>query len=100
MYSFHRDEAYWPDAEAFRPERFLSPASEAGSRLAYMPFGEGARACPGAKFASQEVLLALLRLYQRFVFRLTPGQVPLPTKTVFTMVPKNGEVRCTVHKRG
>ena len=40
-----------------------------------MPFGDGARACPGAKFALQETKLALFRMLQHFDLELTEPQV-------------------------
>jgi hypothetical protein len=32
---------------------------------AYMPFGDGARSCVGKRFAWEEALIALIRIYQR-----------------------------------
>jgi hypothetical protein len=46
----------------------------------------------------QEVLIALVRLYQRFTFKLQPGQVPLPLKQTFALIPAQG-LRVRVHKR-
>lgn len=39
-------------------------ATEAQKR-AWMPFGDGIRACVGKRFAWEEALIALLRIYQR-----------------------------------
>lgn len=45
-------EQYWPDPEAFRPERFLSDPKESApyamqDPLAFLPFGLGTRRCLG-----------------------------------------------------
>lgn len=42
---------------------------------AFMPFGDGARACPGAKFALQEAKLALFRMLQHFDLKLKDPEV-------------------------
>lgn len=39
-----RDPEYFPDPEIYRPERFVSAETISD---AYMPFGEGPRACVG-----------------------------------------------------
>ena len=48
----HRREASFPDAGAFRPERFLGAGP---SGYAWIPFGGGIRRCLGASFALLEM---------------------------------------------
>jgi cytochrome P450 len=48
-----RREDLWPDASAFRPERFLE--GPAPDPLTWIPFGGGVRRCAGAPFAEMEM---------------------------------------------
>jgi cytochrome P450 family 135 len=48
-----RREDLWPQAAAFRPERWLEGAQP--DPMAWIPFGGGARRCAGAPFAQMEI---------------------------------------------
>ncbi len=65
----HRDARWFPDPDAFRPERWL-PGAEPPPRGAYMPFGLGPRVCLGQHFAMLELQLSAALVLQRF--RLEP----------------------------
>mmetsp|Transcript_16911 Transcript_16911/g.42333 ORF Transcript_16911/g.42333 Transcript_16911/m.42333 type:complete len:584 (-) Transcript_16911:349-2100(-) len=98
IYSLHRDPALWPRAAEFLPQRHL-PDGVAGADAslrpitphAFMPFGGGARACPGLRFALQEARLALAALLAAFRFELPHGApADLPTRTGITIAPVGG----------
>lgn len=91
-YCYQRDEAYWPAALEFRPERFLPEGSALAPTTddAWTPFGDGARKCIGWRFALNEAKIALIRLHQRFTFELQPGQVPLALRQGLTLSPAKG----------
>ena len=142
-----RDEAYWPAAEEFRPERFLPEGSALAPSLpldhVFTPFGGapgpracvrmptrtacplarhggarkhapppaatkatppqttsggGARLCIGFRFAQEEALITLVRLFQRFTFDLEPGVAPLKMVHRLTLSPADG-VRARVVAR-
>jgi cytochrome P450 len=61
----HRHHAFWTDAAAFDPARFM-PDAPPPPRFAFMPFGAGPRICVGAQFAMAEAVLVLASLIQRF----------------------------------
>ncbi|MGC2695627.1 MAG: cytochrome P450 [Candidatus Angelobacter sp.] len=84
-YITQRHPKWWPDAAAFRPERFAPENSAARPRYAYLPFGAGPRTCIGLNFAMTEILTVLALLVQRFRFTLAidPAQVrPDPSVTL------------------
>jgi hypothetical protein len=48
-----RREDLWPQAAAFRPERWLEGPEP--DRMSWIPFGGGVRRCAGAAFAEMEM---------------------------------------------
>jgi cytochrome P450 len=87
-YVVHRDPRWFPDPEAFRPERWLVDDSSR-PKFAYFPFGGGARVCIGERFAWMEGVLILAALGQRWRLRLEPGH-RVETHARITLRPKHG----------
>jgi cytochrome P450 len=86
----HRDARWFPEPEAFRPERWLDGTTAGLPRFAYLPFGGGPRVCIGERFASMEAVLALATVSQRFRFEMAgPDPVPFPS---ITLRPDGGPV--------
>jgi cytochrome P450 len=56
--AIQHDARLWPEAEEFRPERFLGDGPDA-PRSANIPFGGGPRRCIGAAFATMEMKTVL-----------------------------------------
>ena len=75
-YLLHRHPRFWPDPDAFKPERFASENEAERSRFAYIPFAAGPRHCIGETFALYEMLMHLYKVARRY--RLTY----LPTEPV------------------
>jgi cytochrome P450 len=89
LYGMHRNEAYFPDALSFKPERF-SPENEKNIlKGSYIPFGGGPRVCIGNSFATMEAVLALATLLQHHRFELADGHLVEPAR-LFTLRPKFG----------
>jgi cytochrome P450 family 138 len=64
----HADEAVFPDARRFDPERFLSQPPDPA---AWIPYGGGVRRCIGAAFATMEMRVVLRTLLRDYV--ITPS---------------------------
>ena len=88
QYVIHRDERFWPDAESFRPERWLEEAPDR-PKFAYFPFGGGGRVCIGESFAWAEGVLMLAVMAQRWRLEPVPGH-PVEFNPTITLRPKHG----------
>ncbi len=69
----HRNPRYWDNPEAFDPQRFTPQAVKARPRMAYIPFGAGARMCIGNLMALMELRMMVAMINQRFRLSLVPG---------------------------
>ncbi len=72
-YLIHRDPRWWPAADQFRPERWItSPGSAAPPhpRHAYLPFGSGPTMCLGHRLGSLQLVLAAARLVDSYEIQL------------------------------
>ncbi len=78
----HRHKRLWADPAVFRPDRFLGAEGAAIPRFAYLPFGLGPRVCIGAKFAEQEMTIALALLLARARFDHAGDAPPMPIMRV------------------
>ena len=58
VFEMHHNPEYFPNPDAFRPERFLEAAALGNPdlHLAYTPFGQGPRNCIGYEFTSEYAL--------------------------------------------
>jgi cytochrome P450 len=88
-YANHRQAKYFPEPDAFKPERFTPEFEKSLPKFAYMPFGGGPRVCIGNAFAMMEAQLIVATIAQRYRLELVPNQqvVPLPQ---ITLNPQNG----------
>ncbi len=90
VYSIHHDARWFPDPEAFRPERFAPEHEGEIPEHAYLPFGLGPRACIGRRFALMEGTLVLAELIRRFELQLTDPSFEPELETQLTLHPRNG----------
>jgi cytochrome P450 len=96
----HKDPRWWPDAERFLPERWLTGGSAmdpARPKFSYFPFGAGTRVCIGEQFAWMEGMLGLATFARRWALRLVPGH-PVVPRPIITLRAQHG-MRMIAHAR-
>lgn len=93
----HRDARWFPEPDAFKPERWTPEFEQALPRYAYIPFGGGPRICIGNSFAMMEAPLLLATIAQRYRLTLEPGQTIEP-EALITLRPRYG-IRMRTHAR-
>ncbi|HVZ33650.1 MAG TPA: cytochrome P450, partial [Polyangiaceae bacterium] len=75
----------------FRPERWLPRASE--SLQASIPFGSGARVCPGRALALLEARVALAMLYRNFDVQRVGAATEVGERFAFILEPVGVRVK-------
>jgi cytochrome P450 len=88
-YVTHRHPEFWPDPEAFDPDRFTPERSEGRPRFAWYPFLGGPHQCIGQEFALSEALVAITAVARSFRLTLSSDAVVEP-EPVLTIRPKGG----------
>jgi cytochrome P450 len=90
------DPARFADPLSYRPDRWAA-AAPAGSvqHRAFLPFGAGARVCPGRALATTEMRLVLARLLRRFRLTLDCAPARIAEVNALTMMPDRMPLRLT-----
>ena len=87
-------ELWGPDAEEFKPDRWLAPGQAnsggAKSNYAFLTFLHGPRSCIGQKFAVAELACLLAAFVGRFEFEMTNPNEEIKIKGGITARPENG----------
>jgi cytochrome P450 len=96
IYLAHRRPDVFPDAEQFKPERFLS---QKFSPYEYLPFGGGVRGCIGMAFSMFEMKLVLATIVSRYQLTLTASRPAQPVRRGITLVPSGGVMVRVEHER-
>jgi sterol 14-demethylase len=88
----------FPDAEEFRPERYLDPRFEDTSNpWTWIPFGAGKHRCVGAAFAQMQLKAIFSVLLRRFEFEM--AQPAESYRNDFSKMVIQLEQPCAVHVR-
>ncbi|MEO6195021.1 MAG: cytochrome P450 [Thermoanaerobaculia bacterium] len=89
VYTLHRHPSFWDAPEGFQPERFADERALARPSHAYLPFGNGPRACMGKGFASLEVILTMALIVRDFELSSVPDW-SVEAEPLLTLRPRNG----------
>ena len=88
IHAFHHDEAYFPDPETYKPERFLPENKGSINPYTYMPFGMGPRNCIGMRMALLEMRVILVRMLQKYrLLKCPETRVPIKVKPKTVLCP-------------
>ncbi|KAF9580773.1 hypothetical protein BGW38_002447 [Lunasporangiospora selenospora] len=89
-YVTHRLKEYWgEDSEEFDPDRWGPDRVKEIRPFMFFPFHAGPRICLGQNFAYNQAMNTLIRLMQRYTWRVVEGFVPRPESDI-TMFSRNG----------
>jgi cytochrome P450 family 135 len=83
-----RREDLWPQAGAFRPERWLE-GEPAPNPMSWIPFGGGVRRCAGAPFAEME-MREVLRAAGALTIRPTRPEPERARRSALVVTPQRG----------
>ncbi len=89
IYMTQHDPRWFPEPEAFHPERFAAGAEAQLPRTAYLPFGAGPRVCIGKSFAMMEAKILLATIARKFRFERSPRH-KLQMKARINLMPRYG----------
>lgn len=87
IYLVHRHPSVYPDAEVFRPSRFLERKFAAHE---FLPFGGGVRSCIGAALALYEMPIILAALLPRVRLRVLDRGPARPVRLNLSVAPHGG----------
>ncbi|MEH2349583.1 MAG: cytochrome P450 [Nostoc sp.] len=87
IYLTHQREDLYPQPKQFRPERFLEKEY---SPYEFLPFGGGARRCPGELLALVEMKLVLATILSRYQLALAHQKVEKPKAIGVNYPPASG----------
>ncbi|KAK4883038.1 hypothetical protein RN001_006357 [Aquatica leii] len=64
--ALHKESKYYPNPEAFDPDRFNEQNKNIIPKCAYIPFGEGPKLCLGKTFALAQIKMGLIAILSEF----------------------------------
>ncbi|WIX90934.1 cytochrome P450 [Amycolatopsis sp. DG1A-15b] len=74
QHTLHRDPRWFPDPDRFDPDRWAPGRAAELPKGAYIPFGAGARLCPGHVFAPTEIGIVAATIGARWRLVPVPGK--------------------------
>ena len=95
--AIHRRADRYPEADAFKPERFLG--DDAPDTYTWIPFGGGTRRCLGASFAMFEMRTVIRRVLERTTLEPVGRRPEKGVRRGITFVPRRGVRARLVERR-
>jgi cytochrome P450 family 6 len=89
--SIHMDEQHYPDPTSFDPERFCKEARATRHPMAFMPFGQGPRACMGSRFALLEAKIAMVTVLRKYRMKTCPETPKVVRQTTGSLTNNSAE---------
>ncbi len=86
QWAMHHDPRYFPDPDAFFPDRWLNGLEQRLPKFAYFPFGGGPQVCVGNHFALMELQLCLASIVRRVELG-APAAAGVRTSAAVTLRP-------------
>jgi hypothetical protein len=85
-YAIHRDERYWKEGEALKPERWIDESGQLIQHLdSFIAYGVAPRACLGDGFSRVLLFLIISNLIKQFQFEYVPSKVAASTTITGTL---------------
>jgi cytochrome P450 len=78
----HKNPKYFPEPEAFRPERWTPELEKALPKTCFMPFSAGSRICIGWHFAMAELAMGAATLLPLKRWVIVPGPTVVPHSAI------------------
>lgn len=97
--TMYKDDAIFPEADKFLPERFSREQREKCHQYSFLPFGHGPRACPGSKIAMILIKVMMISIMKKYRFSINDQtEVPLKEALRPSLTPAN-DVHVTLTER-
>lgn len=98
-YSLHRDAKYFPEPNAFIPERFSHDSSKPDRHpFSYIPFSAGLRNCIGQKLAMMTVKIIIATILKEFRVKAIVPEEELKLVAEVVLINENG-IRIAIEHR-
>ncbi|XP_054839579.1 cytochrome P450 2J2-like [Eublepharis macularius] len=93
------DPKQWEKPREFNPNHFLDKDGRFFEREAFLPFGAGARVCPGEQLAKIELFIIFTSLLRAFTFQIPEDMKELSAKPIVgaTVIPRPVKIRAVPH---
>ncbi|XP_076241485.1 cytochrome P450 6a2-like [Calliopsis andreniformis] len=94
VYGIHRDPEIYPNPEVFDTDRFKEDVAATRHPMHYLPFGDGPRNCIGARFATFQTKIGLIKILRNYkVDVCEQTQIPyINDPAAFLLAPNHGIV--------